>query len=56
MLLAEFIGTLLLIFIGCSSCITWDDNAPTIVQIALTFGLVVATAAQVRRYIIRFEI
>ncbi|KAK5649459.1 hypothetical protein RI129_000488 [Pyrocoelia pectoralis] len=44
MLLAEFLGTLLLVYIGCGSIISTDK--PTHVQIALTFGLVVATLAQ----------
>lgn len=43
-ILAEFIGTLFLTFIGCGSCIGWDDNySPTMVQISLAFGLAVAT-------------
>jgi MIP family channel proteins len=43
-ILAEFIGTLFLTFIGCGSCIGWDDTYnPTIVQISLAFGLGVAT-------------
>ncbi|ODM86811.1 Aquaporin AQPAe.a [Orchesella cincta] len=54
MLLAEFIGTLLLVFIGCGSCISWGGNQPaasgwdkpSIVQIALCFGIAVATIAQ----------
>ena len=49
MLVAEFLGTLLLVSIGIGSTTgNWDkDYAPTITQIALTFGLVVATLAQV---------
>jgi len=56
MLLAEFVGTLLLVFIGCGSCLNWASgnqppvigwDQPTTVQIALTFGLAVATIAQV---------
>ena len=42
--LAEFLGTLLLVFVGCGSCIGWeDDYAPSVTQIALCFGLIVAT-------------
>ncbi|CAH1780059.1 unnamed protein product [Owenia fusiformis] len=42
--LAELIGTLFLTFIGCGSCIGWlDDYDPSMVQIALAFGLGVAT-------------
>lgn len=48
MLIAEFLGTLLLVSIGIASTTGWgDDYKPTITQIALTFGLVVATLAQV---------
>ncbi|XP_025830424.1 aquaporin AQPAn.G-like [Agrilus planipennis] len=45
MLAAEFIGTLFLVLIGCGSCIDYGDT-PSTVQIALTFGLTVATLAQ----------
>jgi len=37
-LLAEFIGTMLLVLVGCGSCITGD-----VVRISLAFGLSVAT-------------
>jgi len=37
-LLAEFIGTLLLVLVGCGSCTGGD-----VVRIALSFGLCVAT-------------
>lgn len=46
-LLAEFIGTFLLVSIGIGSTTAWPDYSPTLVQIAFTFGLVVATLAQV---------
>ena|SRR6218665_116132 len=47
-MVAEFLGTLVLVFIGCGACIgglpTWSDlPAPTALQIALAFGLSVAT-------------
>lgn len=42
MLVAEFIGTLILVTVGCGSCI----GSPSIVQIALAFGLTVAALAQ----------
>ena len=50
MLVAEFIGTLFLIFIGCGTCISgWSTTyEPSMVQIALGFGVAVATMAQVR--------
>lgn len=48
MLFAEALGTFLLVLIGCASCITWTvDNPPTVVHIAFTFGLAVASLAQV---------
>lgn len=41
---AEMIGTSFLVFVGCGSCIGWEDNySPSIAQIALCFGLIVAT-------------
>ena len=50
MLFAEALGTFLLVFIGCASCITWTStpgSAPTVVHIAFTFGLAVASLAHV---------
>lgn len=48
MLLAETLGTFLLVLIGCASCITWTaSNPPTVVHIAFTFGLAVASLAHV---------
>ena len=48
MLVAEFLGTLLLVSIGIASTTGWGQGyEPSMVQIALTFGLVVATLAQV---------
>lgn len=48
-LLAEFLGTFFLVSVGIASTTgQWKTGyAPTMVQIALTFGLVVATLAQV---------
>lgn len=47
---AELIGNLLLNFFGCASTLkTSDPTRPTdLVQIALTFGLVIFVAVQVR--------
>jgi len=44
-LIAEALGTFLLVLVGCGSCIgkDWESFSPTIVQISLTFGLAVAT-------------
>lgn len=46
-LIAELLGTFLLVFVGTGS-IMWanDKYAPSITQIALTFGFVIATIAQ----------
>ncbi|XP_077286420.1 aquaporin homolog protein drip isoform X2 [Arctopsyche grandis] len=51
-LLAELLGTLLLVSVGIASCVEWDKN-PTpindsiaITKIAITFGLIVATIVQ----------
>ncbi|XP_030759041.1 aquaporin AQPAe.a isoform X3 [Sitophilus oryzae] len=41
-LVAEFLGTFILVAVGCGSCI----GSPTTVQIALTFGLTVAALVQ----------
>ena len=43
--LAEGIGTMILVFIGCGACLNneWETFSPTQVQISLTFGLAVAT-------------
>lgn len=46
MLIAECLGTLVLVYVGCGSCISVSQPS-TYVQIALTFGLTVATVAQV---------
>ncbi|XP_066251333.1 aquaporin AQPAe.a [Euwallacea similis] len=46
MLVAEFVGTLLLVAVGCGSCIGSHTGSPTIAQIALTFGFTVATIVQ----------
>lgn len=44
-LIAEFIGTFLLIVIGVGSCV--GEQEPSIPRIALAFGLAVAAIAQV---------
>uniref|UniRef100_A0A2M4D5K1 Putative aquaporin aqpan.g n=1 Tax=Anopheles darlingi TaxID=43151 RepID=A0A2M4D5K1_ANODA len=49
MLVAEFLGTFFLVAIGIGSTTGWTDYSPTLTQIAFTFGLVVATLAQVSR-------
>ncbi|XP_076161294.1 aquaporin AQPAn.G isoform X2 [Ptiloglossa arizonensis] len=48
MMFAEALGTFLLVLIGCASCITWSVNdPPTVMHIAFTFGLAVASLAHV---------
>ncbi|KAM4702070.1 aquaporin-2-like [Discoglossus pictus] len=45
-LFAEFLGTLLFVFIGLGSALTWPSALPSILQIALTFGLGIGTIVQ----------
>lgn len=53
MLIAEFLGTLLLVSIGIASTTGFGGTyEPSVPQIALCFGLVVATLAQVSTYLI----
>lgn len=49
MLLAEFLGTAILLFLGCGS-IMWLNgviDSSSIIQISLTFGFTIATLVQV---------
>ena len=46
--IAEYIGTLFLVFVACGSC----QPMSSVVQIALSFGLIVATMAQVSSIVI----
>ncbi len=43
-LVAEMVGTLFLVLIGCGSCLV--NSEPDVVRIALAFGVAVATMAQ----------
>ncbi|EEB12655.1 Aquaporin AQPAe.a, putative [Pediculus humanus corporis] len=46
-LFAEFLGTFFLVLLGCGSTISgWPEYSPSMLHIALTFGLAVATMAQ----------
>jgi len=47
-LIGEFVGTFILVFVGCGSCLAGDPGqaGPTTVAISLAFGLTVATIAQ----------
>lgn len=46
-LLAEFLGTLLLVFIGCGSGTNWGDGSGSIIQISLAVGFTLASIVQV---------
>ncbi|XP_068121209.1 aquaporin-2-like [Hyperolius riggenbachi] len=43
---AEFLGTLLFVFFGLGSALPWPSALPSVLQIALTFGLAIATLVQ----------
>lgn len=46
-LFAEFLGTFLLVLLGCGSTMGgWPDYKPSMIHISLTFGLAVAALAQ----------
>ena len=44
-ILAELVGTAILVIIGCGSCVNQKNTDP-VVKIALAFGVTVATVAQ----------
>lgn len=48
MLLAEFVGTFFLVAVGVASTMHGKIDEAKVVKVALTFGLVVATMAQVK--------
>ncbi|KAM4702068.1 aquaporin-5-like [Discoglossus pictus] len=43
---AEFLATLLFVFLGLGSALRWPTALPTILQIAMAFGLAIATLIQ----------
>jgi len=45
-LLAEFVGTMLLVLLACGACTNHTEGNLDVVRIALAFGLTVATMAQ----------
>lgn len=46
-MIAEYIGTAVLVFIACGTCTNWNKpGEPSVTQIALSFGFIVATMAQ----------
>ncbi|XP_062977527.1 aquaporin-2-like [Elgaria multicarinata webbii] len=44
--LAEFIGTAVFVFVGLGSALPWLSALPSVLQIALAFGLAISTMAQ----------
>ena len=50
--LAEFLGTLVLVLFSCGSALESAGSPADIVRVSLTFGFTVATMAQVHKYII----
>lgn len=44
--LAEFTGTAMLLFLGCAGCLHWS-GPPSLLQVALNFGLVVMLVVQI---------
>lgn len=43
---AEFLATLIFVFFGLGSALRWPAALPTVLQIALAFGLVIGTMVQ----------
>uniref|UniRef100_A0A8C5P7C9 Aquaporin-5 n=1 Tax=Leptobrachium leishanense TaxID=445787 RepID=A0A8C5P7C9_9ANUR len=43
---SEFLATLILVFFGLASALRWPSALPTVLQISLAFGLVIATLVQ----------
>ncbi|XP_053313722.1 aquaporin-5 [Spea bombifrons] len=43
---AEFLATLIFVFFGLGSALRWPSALPTVLQIALAFGLVIGTLVQ----------
>lgn len=51
MLAAEFLGTAMLLFVGCGSTMWFKGlDSSDVIKIALTFGFIIATLVQVRYY------
>lgn len=55
MICAEFVGTFFLVFIGCGT-IMYVESSILVVQVALTFGFIIAAMAQVGLYILYFYV
>lgn len=43
---AELLGTLIFVFFGLGSTLTWPSQLPTVLQISFTFGLGIGTLVQ----------
>ncbi|XP_077340436.1 aquaporin-5-like [Lithobates pipiens] len=43
---AEFLGTMIFVFFGLGSALKWPAALPTVLQISLAFGLVIASVVQ----------
>ncbi|KAG8228463.1 hypothetical protein J437_LFUL009114 [Ladona fulva] len=50
-LVAEFVGTFFLVFVGCGSCVKGWTTEPSVLHIALCFGLTVAAMVQVTGHV-----
>ena len=45
-MLAEFLATLLFVFFGLGSALNWPQALPSVLQIAMAFGLAIGTLVQ----------
>ncbi|KAM9319363.1 aquaporin-5-like [Gastrophryne carolinensis] len=43
---AEFLATLIFVFLGCGSALNWPSALPSVLQIAIAFGLAIGTLVQ----------
>ncbi|XP_063813124.1 aquaporin-5-like [Pseudophryne corroboree] len=44
---AEFLATLIFVFLGCGSALNWPSALPSVLQIAIAFGLAIGTLVQI---------
>lgn len=44
--LAEFLATLIFVFFGLGSALNWPQDQPSVLQIAMAFGLAIGTLVQ----------
>lgn len=45
--LAELLGTALLVFLGCSSCLNWTFGEGSVLRVILSFGFAVLICIQI---------